>query len=88
MSELHWRTADVTLNDKLIPNPNAAHDLIQRIPTARVAVEGAFLHIDPQNGEPAYPGQTEWETFIVPASSVKKISYRTHLEEPQVNFIH
>ncbi|RSS32785.1 hypothetical protein [Streptomyces sp. WAC08241] len=82
MSELRWRNADVALNDKLIPNPNAAHDLLKSLTNVRVAVEGAFLHIDPQNGEPAHVGQTEWEVYIVPASSVEKIRYRVPALDP------
>ena len=84
MSDLNWRIADVTLHTNLIPNPNAEHQLLQNIPGARVAIEGSFLHIDPQKGEPRQHGQTEWNVFIVPANAVETIRYRTTVVEPIV----
>ncbi|MFF8840473.1 hypothetical protein [Streptomyces sp. NPDC015130] len=82
MSELNWRTADVTLNDGLIPDPNAEHVLLKNLTGVHVAVEGAFLHIDPQNGEPAYHGQSERHVHIIPASAVQKVSYRVTNLDP------
>ncbi|WP_164492420.1 hypothetical protein [Streptomyces nigra] len=44
---------------------------------ARVAIQGAFLHIDPQRGKEAYPGQGTWKVTVVAASAVKTIEYTT-----------
>jgi len=76
MSNLEWRKADVSLREGLVPNPNAEHELLGNLTGVLVAVEGSFLHIDPQSGESAYPGQTEATVTIVPASVVKSIRYR------------
>ena len=81
MSTLHWRTADVELTDKLVPNPNAEHQLLDRLSNVRVAIEDGFLHIDPRpNGEPVYPGQDTYTVQLIPAHLVRRISYRV---EPQ-----
>ncbi|MFE6129514.1 hypothetical protein ACFQ6Q_14790 [Streptomyces sp. NPDC056437] len=81
MSNLNWRRADVALTDKLVPNPRAEHELQDRILNASVAVEGAFLHIDPQRGETAYPGQSEAQVTIVPATAVRTVIYRSPVGE-------
>ncbi|MEU6496424.1 hypothetical protein ABZ890_39610 [Streptomyces sp. NPDC046984] len=78
MSELNWRTADITLREALVPDPNSPSNLMTSVRQARVAIEGSFLHIDPQGGEEAYPNQGEWKVTIVPAVSVKAIEY-THV---------
>jgi hypothetical protein len=76
MSTLNWRTADVELHDGLVPNPRAEHELLSRLTAVRVAIEGSFLHIDPQNNAPAWGGQTEYSVTIVPASAVKRLTYK------------
>ncbi|MER6149359.1 hypothetical protein [Streptomyces hirsutus] len=82
MSNLEWRKADVILHDKLVPNPNAEHELLANLTAVLVAVEGSFLHVDPQSGEPAYPGQGEATMTIVPASAVKWIRYKAPVVDP------
>lgn len=82
MSNLEWRKADVTLREGLVPNPNAEHELLANLTSVLVAVEGSFLHIDPQSGEQAYPGQTEGDVTVVPASAVKSIRYKTSVVDP------
>lgn len=79
MSNLEWRKADVALNEGLVSNPNAEHELLANLAGVLVAVEGSFLHIDPQSGEAAYPGQTEATVTIVPASAVKNIRYKSYV---------
>ncbi|SFY52081.1 hypothetical protein [Streptomyces sp. F-1] len=82
MSNLHWRTADVELGDKLIPNPNAEHQLLDRLTNVLVAVEGAFLHIDARpNGQPAYPGQDTYDVHIVPAHLARRVTYKAELKK-------
>ncbi|MFE9127062.1 hypothetical protein ACFYOF_16855 [Streptomyces sp. NPDC007148] len=77
MSTLKWRLADVTLNDKLVPNPQSASQLLDHLDNARVAVDGGFLHIDPRrNGEPSYPGQSTYSVHIVPAHLVRVVTYK------------
>lgn len=85
MSDLHWRTADVELADKLIPDPNAEHQLLDRLTQVRIAVEGAFLHIDPRpTNQPAYPGQDTYNVHIVPAHLVRRVTYRAEVKkEPE-----
>ncbi|QGZ53320.1 hypothetical protein GPZ77_34380 (plasmid) [Streptomyces sp. QHH-9511] len=82
MSNLDWRTADVTLTEGLVPDPNAGHVMMKEIRSAHVAVEGSFLHIDPQAGKEAYPGQGERQVTIVSASAVKTVSYRVPAPAP------
>lgn len=79
MSKLEWRKADVALHDGLVPNPNAEHSLLSKLDDVLVAVEGGFLHVDPQSGEAAYPGQVEANVTIVPASAVKWIRYKSYV---------
>ncbi|MFD4968919.1 hypothetical protein [Streptomyces sp. NPDC058424] len=77
MSTLDWRTADVDLSGKLIPNPLAEHQLLDRLNNVRVAIDSGFLHIDPRpNGQPAYPGQDTYPVHIVPAHSVRCVTYK------------
>lgn len=81
MSTLQWRTADVELADKLVPQPNAEHQLLDRLSNVRVAIDNGFLHIDPRpNSAPAYPGNDTYTVQIVPAHLVRRVSYRV---EPQ-----
>lgn len=82
---LTWRTADLTLADKLIPNPNSESQLLDRLSNVRVAVDAGFLHIDARpNGQPAYPGQTEYAVHIVPAHLVRTVVYKAHAaQEPE-----
>jgi hypothetical protein len=79
MTDLNWRAADVTLHEELAPDPNGGNVLRSHIANVRVAVEGAFLHIAPQNGNQSYQGQGqgECEVTIVPASAVKHVRYKT-----------
>ncbi|MER5875420.1 hypothetical protein ABT119_05765 [Streptomyces sp. NPDC001910] len=79
MSNLEWRKADVALHEGLVPNPKAEHELLANLTGVLVAVEGSFLHIDPQSGEAAYPGQTEATVTIVPASAVKSVRYKSYV---------
>lgn len=75
---LNWRTAtELHLNDKLIPNPDAGHDLLDKLRNVRVAIDGSFLHIDPRqpNDVEGSRGQ-EFDVYIVPASVVKTVTYR------------
>lgn len=83
MSDLKWRTADVELVDKLIPNPNAEHQLLDRLTNILVAVDAGFLHIDPrQNGQPSYPGQDTYSVHIVPAHLVRRVTYKAEVSKP------
>lgn len=69
---LNWR--DVTtleLTNKLIPDPNAGHNFLDRLQNVRVAIEGGFLHIDPRKDA----GSSQ-DLFIVPAATVHKVAYR------------
>ncbi|MFE9461662.1 hypothetical protein [Streptomyces californicus] len=69
---LNWRdAATLELNDKLINNPNAGHNQLDRLHGVRVAVEGGFLHIDPRRD--AGSGQ---DLFMVPAAAVRRVVYR------------
>ena len=86
---LTWRTADVTLTEPLIPNPNAEHQLLARLSNVRVAVDAGFLHVDPrENGKPSYPGQTEATIHIVPAPLVRTVTYRVAATEPAEVEVH
>lgn len=78
MSNLEWRTAtDVVLNDKLIPNPNAAHELLDKLRNVLVAIEGSFLHIDPRQAADREAGKgQEFDVTVVPAAAVHAITYR------------
>lgn len=87
MSDLTWRIADVRLNDKVIPDPNAQHVLLSDLTTVHVALDNGFVHIDPQRGKSAYNNQGEWPVYIVPASTVDKISYRTTADDPHIRII-
>ncbi|MFF9870488.1 hypothetical protein ACF1G0_34825 [Streptomyces sp. NPDC013953] len=85
MNTLNWRTAAaVELNDKLIPDPNAQHNLLDRLYGARVAVDGAFLHIDPRpapDAERHTPG-TPYDVYVVPASAVRVLRYQQRQDGP------
>ncbi|WP_228994366.1 hypothetical protein [Streptomyces sp. DH8] len=75
---LNWR--DVTtleLTDKLIPDPNAAHNKLDRLQNVRVAVKGGFLHIDPRKDS----GSNQ-DLFMVPAAAVHRAVYRETVVEP------
>ncbi|MFF6903523.1 GNAT family N-acetyltransferase [Streptomyces hydrogenans] len=87
MSDLTWRTADVRLNTKLIPDPNATHMLQSDLTDVLVALDSGFVHIDPQRGKPAYGHQSEWKIYIVPAGAVETISYRTTADDPNIRII-
>ncbi|MEU6520489.1 hypothetical protein [Streptomyces sp. NPDC046978] len=77
MSTLKWRLADVTLNDKLVPNPQSESELLDRLNNVRVAVDGGFLHIDPRrNGQPAYPNEDTYSVHVVPAYLVRLVTYK------------
>ncbi|MEU6597895.1 hypothetical protein [Streptomyces flaveolus] len=83
MSNLHWRTADVELGDKLIPNPTAANQFLDRLSQVLVAIEGAFLHVDARpNGQPTYPGQDTYDVHIVPAHLVRRVTYKAEVPKP------
>ncbi|MEU8101670.1 hypothetical protein [Streptomyces rubiginosohelvolus] len=73
---LNWRDVLILdLNAKLIPDPNAGHNLLDRLRNVRVAVEGGFLHIDPRpTGHRDQGG--EHDIFVVPASAVMSLVYR------------
>lgn len=76
MSTLDWRTvAELHLHEKLIPNPNAQSELMDKLQNVRVAVEGGFLHIDPRRPGDSPAGQ-EFDVYIVPALAVRTITYR------------
>lgn len=87
MSDLTWRTADVDLKDKLIPDPNATHMFLDSLYNVYVALDNGFLHIDPQRGKTEYPTQSEWSAYIVPASAVDRIRYTISADDPQVRVI-
>lgn len=73
---LNWR--DVTLLDldgKLIPNPNASSQLLNRLHNVRVAVEGGFLHVDPRPADQRDQGG-EYDVFLIPANAVLSVVYR------------
>lgn len=75
---LNWRdVTTVELTDKLIPDPNAGHNFLDRLQNVRVAVEGGFLHIDPRKDS----GSTQ-DLFMVPAAAVRKAVYREVAAEP------
>ena len=87
MSDLTWRIADVRLHHQLIPNPNAQHMLQSDLTAVHVALDNGFVHIDPQRGKTEYGHQSEWKVYIVPASAVETISYRTTADDPQIRTI-
>lgn len=78
---LNWRTAtDVALNDELVPNPNAEHELLSRLRNVQVAIDAGFLHIDPRQpaDREAAKGQ-EFTVTVVSAAAVVAITYKdTH----------
>ncbi|TXS50137.1 hypothetical protein [Streptomyces sp. t39] len=87
MTQLHWRPADVKLNEKLVPNPRAEHDLLSDLTAVHVAIDGSFLHIDPYIGAPAAHGQVEYPITVVPASAVQRLTYKAGIksEVPEID---
>lgn len=74
---LTWRNVTtLELTDKLIPDPNAAHNKLDRLQNVRVAVEGSFLHVDPRQPQQAEAAGQEFDVFLVPASAVRTVVYR------------
>lgn len=66
-----WRAVrDLELTDDLIPDPNAQHIKLRRLANVRVAIEGAFLHIDARPEE-AWRTAGEFTVYTVPASAVR-----------------
>ncbi|MFE5140365.1 hypothetical protein ACFRDV_22255 [Streptomyces fagopyri] len=89
MPQLEWRTADVVLRDKLIPDPRNESQLLDRLTQVKVAVDTGFLHIDPRrNGDVAFPGADTFSAYIVPAHQVLVVTYQAPVNEtpetPQV----
>jgi len=80
-NHLNWRTVGtLELTEKLIPDPNAEHELLQRLTGVSVAIDGGFLHIDPWPvREERIPNQPR-RIHVIPASAVRHLEYR--LEEP------
>ncbi|MEU0719202.1 hypothetical protein ABZ498_18765 [Streptomyces lavendulocolor] len=79
MNTLHWRTAaTLELNDKLIPDPRAQHNLLDRLHGIRVAVDGGFLHVDPRNTPDAERQEagTPVDIYVLPASAVRVLRYQ------------
>ncbi|MET9055242.1 hypothetical protein ABZW50_29255 [Streptomyces bacillaris] len=69
---LNWRNVTtLELNDKLIPDPNAEHNLLDRLQNVRVAAEGGFLHIDPRKD-----GGSSQNLFLIPAAAVRRAVYQ------------
>lgn len=82
MSTLHWRPVEtLELNEALVTDPSAEYQQLRTMQHARVAVEGAFLHVDPRKPNQR-SGDGEYKVFIVPASAVRSVVYRT--DEPAV----
>ncbi|EGX60126.1 hypothetical protein SZN_09396 [Streptomyces zinciresistens K42] len=74
---LNWRTAEVELAEQLVPNPNAEHQLLQRLHNVRVAIEAGFLHIDPRTKDYVPPpGQDTYTVTVVPAHLVRRVTYQ------------
>ncbi|MCX5285953.1 hypothetical protein [Streptomyces sp. NBC_00198] len=90
MSTLNWRTADVRLTDKLIPNPSNESQLLNHLTQVRVAVDNGFLHIDPRrDGQAtAYPDPDTFTAHIVPAHQVQLVTYKAPVSaEPRVGLL-
>lgn len=81
MSDLHWREAvRVELHSELVWHPADRARARDSLSDCRVAVEGAFLHIDPRN--PAERRELEGRITLVPASSLKFLVWRTESRSP------
>ncbi|MFJ8006129.1 hypothetical protein [Streptomyces fagopyri] len=82
MPRLEWRTADVELRDKLIPDPNNQSQKLARFNQVKVAVDTGFLHIDPRrSGDVAFPGTDTFSAYIVPAHQVLLVTYQAPVNE-------
>jgi hypothetical protein len=82
MSELNWRdVSELRLHDKVLRRPGNLSQETDYLGGARVAAEGALLHVDVRDphGPAPKPGD-EYEIQIVPESAVKYIRYRA--QEP------
>ena len=77
-ASLTWITArEVELTGKLIPRYNAESDLVDKLSNVRVAIEGPFLHIDPRpQSEPELAAGEEYDIYVLPAASVKRLHLR------------
>lgn len=76
MSTLNWRRVrEIHLTDKVIPNPNNASHLRDRLSEVRIALDNGFVHIDPRDLREPQLG-SEVEVYVVPASSVVTVAYR------------
>lgn len=85
MSTLNWRTVrDVRLTDKLIPEPGNESNCQNHLCNVRVAIEGAFLHIDPRvvDVRDPDPGSPEFSAYVVPMNAVVSVHYKEQKERP------
>lgn len=76
---LQWRDAtELRLTGKLIPNPSSTSDLLAHLSSIRVAIDGAFIHIDPRptNGQVPVDTKAEYPVYVVPAAAVEVLTYR------------
>ena len=79
MTTLNWREAsEVHLTRMIIPGPNGQRNL-QELRNVRVAVEGAFLNIDPRQIGAAANG-SEPDIYIIPATMVEYVKYTAAIE--------
>ncbi|MCX4792535.1 hypothetical protein OG369_42940 [Streptomyces sp. NBC_01221] len=77
-TNLTWRSVNtLVLAERLIPDPNASHNLLDQLRNVRVAIEGSFLHVDPRQPQDMEAGGgQEFDVHVVPASAVKTVTYR------------
>ncbi|MFJ6215052.1 hypothetical protein ACIQGZ_17205 [Streptomyces sp. NPDC092296] len=79
MTDLIWRTVrELRLTSPLVPDLSNSGKNLDLLYNVRVAIDGAFLHVDPrqEGGPDLRPGDTEFDVYVVPASSVERIHLR------------
>ncbi|MBT2366036.1 hypothetical protein J7E88_12130 [Streptomyces sp. ISL-10] len=54
MGKLNWRTANLTQNENLVPDPRAEQSVLRNIPNASVAVKGGS-RVPPHRPQRASP---------------------------------
>ena len=87
MTTLNWLEVDeIHLHDAIIQKPGNLSQVTDQLNSVRVAIDGAFLHIDPRpTNDPQQPGAAglDFPVHVVPASSVAVIRYRTGAGSPR-----
>lgn len=87
MTTLNWRdVTELRLTDRLIPNPNNESDLLKRLNSVRVAVEGPLIHVDPRsiNHGEKRDDREEYDVYVLPASAIEMIRYREVPGTPRI----